>query len=109
MDSVLNLKLLNRNVCLSDIYVQMGHGARDKLTDYWATKDQLYTPFYDTDETGPYLHILRHLHFTGNRNEPDRIDRYFDSHTMALGLTQPVTEMSTRNTFWWVKAAGAYG
>jgi len=28
---------------------------------------------------------------------------------MALGLTQPLTEMSTRNTSWGVKAAGAYG
>jgi hypothetical protein len=28
---------------------------------------------------------------------------------MALGSTQPVTEMSTRNIFWGVKAAGAYG
>jgi len=27
--------------------------------------------------------------------------------TMALGLTQPLTEMSTRNIFWGVKAAGA--
>ena len=29
--------------------------------------------------------------------------------TMALGLTQPLTEMSTRNISWGVKAAGAYG
>jgi hypothetical protein len=28
--------------------------------------------------------------------------------TMALGLTQLLTEMSTRNTSCWVKAAGAY-
>jgi hypothetical protein len=28
---------------------------------------------------------------------------------MALGLTQPLTEMSTRNISWGVKAAGAYG
>ena len=28
--------------------IQMGHGVRDKLTDYWATVDQLYTPFYGT-------------------------------------------------------------
>ena len=28
---------------------------------------------------------------------------------MALGLTQPLTEMSTRNISWWVKVAGAYG
>jgi len=27
---------------------------------------------------------------------------------MALGLTQPLTEMSTRNVSWLVKAAGAY-
>jgi len=27
--------------------------------------------------------------------------------TMALGLTQPLTEMSTRNISWGVKAAGA--
>ena len=34
--------------------VPMGHGVRDKLADYWATVDQLYTPFYGTnDETGP--------------------------------------------------------
>jgi hypothetical protein len=26
-----------------------------------------------------------------------------------LGLTQPLTEMSTRNISWWVKAAGAWG
>jgi len=31
------------------------------------------------------------------------------SHTMALGPTQPLTEMSTRNTSWGVKAAGAQG
>jgi hypothetical protein len=29
--------------------------------------------------------------------------------TVALGSTQPLTEMSTRDTSWGVKAAGAYG
>jgi hypothetical protein len=28
------------------------------------------------------------------------------SLTMSLGSTQPIREMSTRNIFWWVKAAG---
>ena len=28
--------------------------------------------------------------------------------TMALGLNQPLTEMSTRNIPWWVKVAGAW-
>jgi len=27
--------------------------------------------------------------------------------TMGLGSSQPITEMSTRNISWWVKAAGA--
>ena len=31
------------------------------------------------------------------------------SRTMALGSTQPLTEMSTRNTSWGVKAPGAWG
>jgi len=28
--------------------IQKGHGVRDKLTDYWSTLDQVYTPFYGT-------------------------------------------------------------
>jgi hypothetical protein len=28
---------------------------------------------------------------------------------MALGLTQPLTEISTRNIYWGVKEAGAWG
>jgi membrane-bound lytic murein transglycosylase MltF len=36
--------------------------------------------------------------------------RGFDSsRNMTLGLTQPLTEMSTRNVSWRVKAAVAYG
>jgi len=59
--------------------IQMGHGVRDKLTDYWATVDQLYTPFYGTImKWDRYLHFLRYLHFTDNRNEPDRNDKNFD-------------------------------
>jgi len=57
----------------------MGHGIGDKLTDYWATVDQLYTPFYGTMmKQDRYLHILCYLHFTDNRNEPDRTDENFD-------------------------------
>jgi len=26
--------------------IQMEHGVSDKLTDFWSTVDQLYTPFY---------------------------------------------------------------
>ena len=43
---------------------------------------------------------------------PDGIIEIFhwhnpSSHTMALGSTQPLTEMSTRNISWVVKAAGS--
>ena len=57
----------------------MGHDVSDKLTDYRATVDQLYTPFYGTMmKRDRYLHILRYLHFTEYRNEPDRTDENFD-------------------------------
>jgi len=53
--------------------VQMGNGVRDKLTEYWSTLNQLYTPFYGTMMNRErYLHILRYLNFTANRKEPDR-------------------------------------
>ena len=59
--------------------MQMGHGVRDKLTDYWSTLDQLYIPFYGTMmKWDQYLHILHYLHFTDNRNEPDRTDEKYD-------------------------------
>ena len=34
---------------------------------------------------------------------------YPSGRTMARGLTQPLTEMSTRFIYWGVKAAGASG
>jgi hypothetical protein len=45
---------------------------------------------------------------------PDGVTGIFLWHnpvgrTMGLGSTQPLTEMSTRNISWGVKAAGAYG
>jgi len=45
---------------------------------------------------------------------PDGVTGNFHWHypsgrTMALGSTQPLTEMSTRNTSWGVKAASVYG
>ena len=59
--------------------IQMGHVVRDKLSDYWSTLDQVYTPFYGAMmKRDRYLHILRYLHFTDNRNEPDRTDENFD-------------------------------
>jgi len=59
--------------------IQIGHGVRDTITDYCATLDQLYTPFYSTmKKRRRYLHILSYLHFADNRNEPDRTDENYD-------------------------------
>jgi hypothetical protein len=52
------------------ITVQMGHCIRDQLTDYWATMEQFYMPFYSNMmKQDRYLHILQVLHFADNRNE----------------------------------------
>jgi hypothetical protein len=45
---------------------------------------------------------------------PDGVIGFFHWHnpvgrTMALGSTQPLTEISTRNISWGVNTAGAYG
>jgi len=57
----------------------MGHVVRDKLTDYWSTLDQLHTPFFGIMmKRDRYLHIFCYLHFTDNRNEPDRTDENCD-------------------------------
>jgi hypothetical protein len=45
---------------------------------------------------------------------PNGVSGFFHWHNpvgraMALGSTQPLTEMSTRNISWGVNAAGAYG
>ena len=57
----------------------MGHGVRDKLTDYWSTVEQLNTPFCGTMmKRDRYLHVLRYLHFADNRNEPERTDENFE-------------------------------
>jgi len=59
--------------------IQMGHGERDKLTVCWATVDQLYTPFMALWWNETYLHTLRYLHFTDNRNEPEMTDENFEN------------------------------
>jgi hypothetical protein len=61
------------------ITIQMGHCIRDQLTDYWATMDQFYTPFYsNTIKRDRYLHVLHFLHFADNRNETDKIGENYD-------------------------------
>jgi hypothetical protein len=61
------------------ITVKIGHTTRDKLTDYWATTNQSHTYFYSTiRKRDRYIHILRFVHFTDKKNEPDMTDEYSD-------------------------------
>ena len=79
MNPLLNLTLLKLKCLFLALTIQMGHGVRDKLTDYWATVDQLYTPFYGTVmKQDRYFYILSYLHFTDIRNDSDRTDENFD-------------------------------
>jgi len=61
------------------IAIQMGHCIRDKLTDYWSRAYNSLTPFYgNAMKRDRFFHILRFLHFTDNRNEPDMTDEHSD-------------------------------
>jgi hypothetical protein len=42
-------------------------------------------------------------------NKNATLQLHNSGRTMALGLTQPLTEMSTRKISWGEKVAGAYG
>ena len=60
------------------VTVQMGHCLRERLTDYWSTAENYYTPFYSsTMKRDRYWHILRFLHFTDNRNDTHNTDKNF--------------------------------
>ena len=59
--------------------IQMGHGVTDKtdrLQVSIGSGIHIFLRHYD--EPGRYLHILRYLHFTDNRNKRDRTDENFD-------------------------------
>ena len=61
------------------ITIQMGHCIRDKLTDYWSRAENFYTSFYSNAmKWDRFFHILRFLHFTDNKNEPDMADENSD-------------------------------
>jgi hypothetical protein len=61
------------------IKIQMGHCTRDKLTDYWSKAENFYTSFYSNAmKRDRFLHILRFLHFTDKKNEPDMTNENSD-------------------------------
>jgi len=61
------------------IVVQMGQDQRDTLNDYWSTLEQYFMAFYGkTMKWDRFYHILRFLHFSDNKNEPDKTDENYD-------------------------------
>ena len=82
----------------------------DRITDQMTYLE----PYYYTSTI--YVGFLQILNSLTSRKVagsiPDCVIGIFHSHntpgrTMALGSTQPLTEMSARNFSWGVKAAGA--
>jgi hypothetical protein len=61
------------------IDVQMGPDQRDRLKDYWSTLEQFLMAFYrNTMKRDRLLCILRFLHFSDKKNEPDKTDENYD-------------------------------
>jgi hypothetical protein len=63
----------------SSIIVQMGHDRRDRLKDYWTTRERCFVAFYrNTLKQDRFFHTLRFLHFSDNKNEPDKTNENYD-------------------------------
>jgi len=57
----------------------MGHDQRDTLQDYWSTLEQYFMAFYrNTMIHYRIYHILRFIHCSDNKNEPDKTNKYYD-------------------------------
>ena len=74
------------------------------------TLRNIITPFFTTRSWSRHCATSRKV----AGSIPDGVVGIFHWHnpsgrTVALGLTQPLTEMSTRNISWGIKAAGALG
>jgi hypothetical protein len=59
--------------------IQMGHEVRITLKYYWSTLELFCTPLYsNVMEHDQFFHILRYLHFSNNRNQPDKSDSTYE-------------------------------
>jgi len=75
------------------VTIQMGHCIQDKLTDYQSRSYNFHTPFYgNAMKWGRFFHILRFLHFTDNKNEPDMRDENSDRLWKMRNLFQILNE-----------------
>jgi hypothetical protein len=71
------------------ITLQMEHCIRDKMTDYWSTSYSFHSSFYsNTTKQERYFHILRFLHFTDNKNEPDMTGKNSDQLWKMINLLE---------------------
>jgi hypothetical protein len=68
------------------IIVQMCDDQRDRLKDYWSsTLEQFFLAFYrNTMKQDRFFHILRFLHFSDNRNEPDKTGKNYDKFSSSI-------------------------
>jgi hypothetical protein len=63
----------------SALILQKGQDIRNTLKAYWTTAEQFSTPFPGkTMKRDRFFHMLRYLHLTDNRDEPDKKDDNFD-------------------------------
>ena len=79
------------------IIIQRGHCMRDKLTDYWAKTKQFHTRFHSTTmKRDRYLHVLRFLHFTDNKNglnvTDENSDRLWNMRTVFEILNKTLSK-----------------
>jgi len=57
----------------------MGQDQTDTLKDYWLTLGQYFIAFYaNTMKRDRVYNILTFLHFSDNRNEPDKTDENYN-------------------------------
>jgi len=68
--------VLQKRYLLLAIIVQMRHNQRDILRDYWLTQEEFHMAFKGkTMKTGTCFHAFRSLHFSDNKNEPDKTEK----------------------------------
>jgi hypothetical protein len=68
-----------KEMCLFlPVFVQMGHEQRNRLKDYWSTLEQILTFYRNTMKQDRFFHILRFLHFSDNKTEPDKTNENYE-------------------------------
>jgi len=69
------------------IIVQMGHDQKDMMKAYWNTAEQFSMFFYGKMKQDRFYHILRFLHFSDNKNRPDKKDKLWKMKILQSNWT----------------------